>query len=47
MTDRDAVWDAESGGPKEPRLVSFQISPWEGAILRGKGHAPASPMTLP
>jgi len=33
LTDRDAVWVVDLGGPKEPHIR------WEVAILRGKGAA--------
>jgi len=35
-TDRDAVWVAESGGPKEPRIRWGTDPSREGAILRGR-----------
>jgi len=37
-TDRDAVWFEDSGGPNEPCIRWGSRSPWEGAILRGKGR---------
>jgi len=37
-TDRDAVWVKGSGGPKEPCIRWGPDPPWEGVILRGKGH---------
>jgi len=36
-TDQDVVWGAESGGPKKPYVRLVYGSPWDGAILRGKG----------
>jgi len=37
LSDRDAVWVVDSGGPKEPCIRwGAQMSPWEGAILMGK-----------
>ena len=45
-TDRDAVWDVDSGGPKEPCIRWSPDPPWELVILgergkkiRGKGSA--------
>ena len=35
-TDRDAVWVEGSGRPRNHVLV--HIFPWEGTILKGKGH---------
>jgi len=35
-TNRDAIWDAESGEPREPLLDGGPGPPWEGAVLRGK-----------
>ena len=37
-SDRDAVCDAESSGPKEPCIRWGPDSPWEGAILRGRAR---------
>ena len=36
-TDRDANWDKDSGGPKEPCIRLGLEPPQEGALLRGVG----------
>ena len=36
-TDRDAVRDEDSGGPREPCIRWGPDPPWEAAILMGKG----------
>ena len=41
-TDRDAAWDAESGGPKEPHIRWVQI-PMERGNFEGKGMPPTCP----
>ena len=37
LTNRYAVWVEDSGGPGEPCIRWDPDSPWERAILRGKG----------
>ena len=34
-----AIWVEDRVGPGNHVLDGVQILPWEGAILRGKGHA--------
>ena len=38
IENRDTVWFEDSGGPNEPCIRWGSRSPWEGAILRGKGR---------
>jgi len=46
-TDRDAVWDMDPGGPKEPCIRWVSRSSHEKAQFLGKGHVRACPTTLP
>jgi len=45
-TDWDAIWVAESGGPKEPHIRCGYRSPWELGNFVGAGHALTCPTTL-
>jgi len=48
FTDRDAVWHAELGEPKEPRRRWRYRSPGKGQFWGGRAcrHAPTCPTTL-